>query len=80
MGTNGREIRQNRMAGSRARPPIGANPANRQSEPSRKEAAEYIASLLEGLRHLANQTQMPFLAYLLTMAQEEANTERTKSD
>ena len=71
---------RNRMAGSRARPPIGANPADRQSEPSRKEAAEYIASLLEGLRHLANQTQMPFLAYLLAMAQEEANTERAKPD
>jgi hypothetical protein len=42
------------------------------------EAAEYIASMLEALRLLAQQTDMPFLAYLLSVALEEANSEMDK--
>lgn len=68
------------MAGSRAEPPVGANSIKGQSEPSRKEAAEYIGSLLKGLQSLAQEARMPFLAYLLTMALEEANTEKAKGD
>jgi hypothetical protein len=48
--------------------------------PSRTEAAEYIGSLLEGLQSLAQEAQMPFLTYLLTMALEEAKTEKAKAD
>lgn len=36
--------------------------------------------LLEGLQSLAQEAQMPFLAYLLTMALEEAKTEKAKAD
>jgi hypothetical protein len=43
---------------------------------TRKEAAEYIASLLEGLSAVASGAEMPFLAYLLNIALEEANSEK----
>ena len=45
-----------------------------------RRAAEYIASLLEGLRQVANGGQMPFLAYLINVALEEANNEKTNRD
>jgi hypothetical protein len=44
---------------------------------SRLEAAEYIASLLEGLRGAASGAQLPFLAYLISVALEEANLEKS---
>lgn len=53
-------------------------PAAPRDPVSGQEAAEYIASLLEGLKVLAHQAQLPFLAYLLGMALEEAKTEKTK--
>jgi len=60
------------MAGSRARPPAqGPSPSSHGQGPTHQEAAEYIASLLEGLK------QVPFLAYLITVALEEANNEKT---
>jgi hypothetical protein len=43
---------------------------------SQQEAAEYLASMLEGLRGVANGAQMPFLVYLLNMALEKANNEK----
>jgi hypothetical protein len=33
--------------------------------------------LLEGLKQLAHSARMPFLAYLITVALEEANNEKT---
>jgi len=36
--------------------------------------------LLEGLRSVASSGQMPFLAYLINVAWEEANNERTNRD
>lgn len=66
------------MAGSSARPPAGgSSPFGEGRQFTRQEAAEYIASLLEGLRGVADGAQMPFLAYLLNMALEEANNEKT---
>jgi hypothetical protein len=32
--------------------------------------------LLEGLKHVAHGARMPFLAYLITVALEEANNEK----
>jgi len=43
-----------------------------------REAAEYISSLLEELRLVAVQSDLPFLAYLLSVALEEAKTEKAK--
>jgi hypothetical protein len=44
---------------------------------SRLEAAEYIASLLESLKTVASSAQLPFLAYLISVALEEANSEKS---
>ena len=66
------------MAGTRAQPPAGgASPSNHGPELTPKETAEYIASLLEGLKLVAQSAQMPFLAYLITVALEEANNEKS---
>ena len=65
------------MAGSRARPPAsGASPSSQGPDLTHQEAAEYIASLLEGLRLVAHSARMPFLAYLITVALEEAKNEK----
>lgn len=65
------------MAGTGARPPAGSvGPLSDGQELTRQEAAEYISSLLEGLRLVAHSAQMPFLAYLINVALEEANSEK----
>ncbi len=68
------------MSGPRSRPPGAASSFNADKELSRKEAAEYIASLLEGLRVVAHNAQLQFLAYLINVALEEANNEKTIPD
>ena len=69
------------MTGTRARPPAGgASPPREGLELTHQEAAEYIASMLEGLRLLAQNAQMPFLAYLINVALEEANNEKSNRD
>ena len=40
--------------------------------PNKQRAAEYIADVSGGLRDMATGAGMPFLAYLLDMAVEEA--------
>ena len=75
--SNQREIRQNEMSGPRSQPLSSFGDGR---ELSRKEAAEYIASLLEGLRVVAHNAQLQFLAYLINVALEEANNEKTISD
>ena len=66
------------MAGTRAGTSGGsASSAGNGPELTRPEAAEYIASMLEGLKSVASSGQMPFLAYLITVALEEANNEKT---
>jgi hypothetical protein len=70
-------MRQYGMAGTRARPPGGsASSGGNGPELTRQEAAEYIASLLEGLSSVASSGQMPFLGYLINVALEEANNEK----
>lgn len=68
------------MAGSRAQPPVGAGQIGEGSESARREAAEYIASLLGSLRLVAHQAELPFLAYLIGVALEEANDVKSKRD
>jgi len=50
------------------------------SAPSPKEAAEYIASMLESLARVAGGAGMPFLAYLINVALEEAKVEKATPD
>jgi len=68
------------MAGTNAGPPAGAKPLGDGSAPKRQEAAEYIASLLEGLRLVAHGPQLPFLGYLISVALDEANDEKLDRD
>jgi hypothetical protein len=42
------------------------------------EAADYIASLLDGLRLVAHNAELPFLAYLISVALEEAKGTKTE--
>ena len=66
------------MAGPNARPPESVGLPHEGAQPNRKEAAEYIATLLEGVRLVAHQAQLPFLTYLISVALEEANSEKSK--
>ena len=52
-------------------------------KPSRRwvyPLAEYIASMLEGLARVAGSAGMPFLAYLINVALEEAKVEKASRD
>lgn len=74
MGTDSREAGQGATVGSG--PPSGGE----QPVLSGREAAEYVASLLEGLRLMALRAQLPFLAHLINMALDEANSEKQRVD
>lgn len=66
------------MAGTRARPPAGGgNPSGKLTH---REAAEYIASMLEGLHEVAKSAEMRFLAYLIDVAREEAKSQKANRD
>jgi hypothetical protein len=45
-----------------------------------QEAADYIASLLEGLKSVAHGARMPFLAYLIKLALENVALEEAKNE
>jgi len=47
---------------------------------TRHEAADYIASLLEGLKVLAKSAGLPFVAYLLAVTIEAAQAEKSQDD
>jgi hypothetical protein len=65
------------MAGLGGGAPFGdAGPPGDGSTPSPKEAA----SMLEGLARVAGSAGMPFLAYLINVALEEAKVEKAKRD
>jgi len=67
------------MSGTGDRPPAGgASSPGEGLELSDQEAAEYIASILEGLTQVASSARMSFLAYLINIALEEAKTEKTR--
>lgn len=69
------------MAGTRARPPAGgAGSSPSGPEMTHREAAEYVAAMLEGLQQVAKDAEMTFLAYLIDMALEEAKVQRTARD
>ena len=45
-----------------------------------QEASEYIAALLEGLKLVAHNAELPFLAYLLNVALQEAQSQTKNRD
>jgi nitrate reductase assembly molybdenum cofactor insertion protein NarJ len=65
------------MAGPSARPPANLSSVHEGTELNRQEAADYIAAMLESLGRVANGARMPFLAYLIDVAREEAKNEKT---
>jgi nitrate reductase assembly molybdenum cofactor insertion protein NarJ len=69
------------MAGLGGGSPSGdEGPQNKGLEASHREAAEYIASMLEALQQVAGSAKMPFLAYLINVALEEARLEKAQRD
>jgi hypothetical protein len=62
------------MTRTRTQPPTP--PDNPELSP--REAAEYIASMLEGLHLVAKSAEMLFLAYLIDVAREEANNQKAE--
>ena len=69
------------MTETRAGPPAGGpSPSSKGLELTNREAAEYISSMLKGLGMVAQGAQMPFLAYLIDIALEEANNEKSNRD
>jgi hypothetical protein len=64
----------------RPRPqPNGPTPDLRRG-PLRAKVPEYIHSMLEGLARVAGGAGMPFLAYLINVALEEAKVEKATRD
>jgi hypothetical protein len=47
---------------------------------TRREAADYIAGMLDGLHTIADTANLPFVAYLLAMAKDEAQAEKARED
>lgn len=69
------------MTGSGARPPASGEASLKDGQDrTPKQAAEYIASLLEGLRLVAHNAELPFLAYLINIAIEEAKSEKASQN
>jgi hypothetical protein len=64
------------MTRTRAQPPAGG-PGDGH-DLTHREAAEYIASMLEGLHLVAKSAEMPLLAYLLDVAREEAISQKAE--
>ena len=63
--------------GTRAR--RDGSPTN-GSDMTRREAADYIATLVEELKSIAQAAGLPLIAYLLAMAKEEAQLERARQE
>ena len=47
---------------------------------TRREAADYIPTLVEELKSIAQAAGLPLIAYLLAMAKEEAQLERARKE
>jgi hypothetical protein len=80
METDGRKSRRGGPAGAGVQSPVGAGTVDEKPTLGSREAAEYVASLLEGLWLTAHRAQLPFLAYLISVALEEANNEKQKAE
>ena len=50
------------------------------SDMTRREAADYIATLVEELKSIAQAAGLPLIAYLLAMAKEEAQLVRSRKE
>jgi hypothetical protein len=69
-----RQARQN-GAPKRPNPPKGGG-----GDLTPREAAAYIADLLDELKSIADGAGLTFVAYLLAMAEEEAQTVKSREE
>jgi hypothetical protein len=76
---NRRQKKQNGAPRSRKAPGSEGPPIN-GSDMTRREAADYIATLVDELKSIAQAAGLPLIAYLLAMAKEEAQVERARED
>lgn len=65
------------MAGHRPHA-VGMSASGGGGNLTRQEVAEYIEALLAGLKSLAKESELGFLAYLISIAHEEAQAEKTR--
>lgn len=77
--SNGGETTPHRAPGSKDAPPPGGSSGG-GSNMTRREAADYVAGMLDGLKSIAHEAGLPFIAYLLAMAMEEAQAEKSRED
>ena len=78
---NGRETGGKSKAGIRAaHQALAVSSPGPAAEATPQEVAEYIASMLDGLKTLAKNSQLTFLAYLIGVAIEEANDQKSRRD
>jgi hypothetical protein len=75
---NRRQKKQNGAPRSRKAP--DRNDPIDGSDLTRREAADYIATLVDELKSIAQAAGLPLIAYLLAMAKEEAQVERARDD
>ena len=75
---NRRQKKRNGAPRSR-KAPDRKDPIN-GSDLTRREAADYIATLVDELKSIAQAAGLPLIAYLLAMAKEEAQVERARDD
>ena len=66
---------QSRAAETRSRLPADVDGIVKSSKSSSTEAAQYIANMARELRILAVNSELGFVAYLLSMVEQEAETE-----
>ena len=76
---NRRQKKRNGAPRSRNALPGEGSPIN-GSDMTRREAADYIATLVEELKSIAQAAGLPLIAYLLAMAKEEAQLERARKE
>ena len=74
---NRRQKKQNGAPRSR-KALLEDHPSGNGSEMTRREAAEYVATLVEELKSIAQAAGLGLIAYLLAMAKEEAQLERSR--
>ena len=76
---NRRQKKQNGAPRSRNTPRRDGSTTN-GSDMTRREAADYIATLVEELKSIVQAAGLPLIAYLLAMAKEEAQLVRSRKE
>jgi hypothetical protein len=75
---SGSDSKRDKAPGTKDVPEDGSSRA--RPDMTRREAADYIAGMLDGLHSIAYAADLPFVAYLLAMAMEEAQAEKSRKE